>query len=346
MANPAAPTKAEWAALYQAAIAFKEAACWEWMLDSDLFGVNNPEDGEIGYCCVMGNLGEHFALGVYRGAEGLASYMRVADSDPDEPDPDVLLGQQCLMASFEDRELLDTRDREQIKAMGLKFRGRNAWPQFRSYEPGLFPWYLTGAEARFLTTALHQTLDVALRLRANEALLDPPEDGEIFLVRVPAGDAQAPTWHDEWLPAPTLLQQVVVAPTPDAARIQRIKQTIRSRSGSWESDFFLTTSAVQEHKGERPYYPIMLLWVDHRTGMVLPPQLTNASNHRAEYQNHLLDLIEQGRNIPKEIRVAKAEALALLGPIADELGIKLRQVGELPMLDDAYESLMGFMGGL
>src|SRR5262250_1364521 len=99
----------EWVALYEAAKTFKELGCWEWMYDSDLFGVQNPETGEIGYCCIMGNLGEVFALNVYQGSEGLNSYWLLHEqstlADEGVPmSPAELLGsQKCLAVSYEDR---------------------------------------------------------------------------------------------------------------------------------------------------------------------------------------------------------------------------------------------------
>src|SRR5262245_5827031 len=145
------PTLEEWRALYREAIAFRDLEPWEWMWDSDVFGVQDPESSEIGYCCVMGQLGEHFALGVYRGSRGLAGHweMRLQAREPEagEDPMEILLLQDCLMASFEDRKLLTPEDLGVIKQLGLKFRGPNAWPQFRSYRPGYEPWYLTGEEA-------------------------------------------------------------------------------------------------------------------------------------------------------------------------------------------------------
>lgn len=57
-----APSTWGWSDLYQASKEFKEVGSWNWMLDSDIFGVQNPSTGEIGYCCILGNPSEVFAL--------------------------------------------------------------------------------------------------------------------------------------------------------------------------------------------------------------------------------------------------------------------------------------------
>ena len=65
-----------------------------------------------------------------------------------------------LTVSFEDRKFLRKPDFQVIKELELKFRGRNSWPLFRSYQPGYLPWYLTKDEARYLTLALQQAICV------------------------------------------------------------------------------------------------------------------------------------------------------------------------------------------
>lgn len=66
-----APTISDWKALYQAALEFKEIEAWTWMYNSDVFGVQNPANGEIGYCCIVGALGEMFAMAHVPGHRGI-----------------------------------------------------------------------------------------------------------------------------------------------------------------------------------------------------------------------------------------------------------------------------------
>lgn len=182
MAKDQKPTDEQLLELYQAASAFKKAEPWKGLSDSDLIGVENPEDKTIGYCSVMGRIGQHYALGVYLGEKGLAGFFELLEKAAGTPYHQALHYQDCLMCSFEDREQLDKADRAQIKALGLSFRGRNAWPMFRRYEPGYLPWFINQAECIFLTHALRQTLIAAEEINEEKWDIDF-EQGETILRR-------------------------------------------------------------------------------------------------------------------------------------------------------------------
>ena len=50
-----------WKNLYAAVSQFGKLKPWEIMDDSELFGIQDPVTGEMGYACVMGTLGEVLA---------------------------------------------------------------------------------------------------------------------------------------------------------------------------------------------------------------------------------------------------------------------------------------------
>ena len=63
-------TEAQWRDLYAAADAFKKMACWKWMDESAIFGVQSPVDGQNYFCSIMGEGGMNFGLVAYRGYQG------------------------------------------------------------------------------------------------------------------------------------------------------------------------------------------------------------------------------------------------------------------------------------
>lgn len=340
------PSMEEWRELYEAGIAFRDVAPWQWMWDSNVFGVQDPESGQIGYCCVMGQLGEHFALAAYDGSEGLAGLWQMREAGPRaQRDPmAVLVLQQCLMASFEDRTMLHKRDLETIKALGLKFRGRNVWPQFRGYRPGYAPWFLTAPEARFLTVCLRQGLDVGERFRQNPKLLPDPEPDPRgrYLVRVPEKRGDEWVWKDTiQRPAPVPPPQV--APPPlDEARLKRLRELPAAR-GVLQMDYFYTGATIKEAEDERPWYPQILLAADATTGLILGTELVRTDEVPAALVKQLLDIIARMRQRPDRIEVRQEEARVILKPAADRLGTRVIRVRRMPAVDSARRGLGDFL---
>ena len=334
------PSKNEWKALYDAALEFKKIECWQWMLDSDIFGVQNPINNEIGYCCVMGYLGEHFALAVYLGADGLNAYLSIQRGEITTGNFEALMIQNCLMASFEDREILYDEDRKIIKNLGLSFRGRKQWPLFRRYQPGYYPWHLTKDEAKYLTLALKQSVELALRFRDNTDLLDPPKKNQ-YLVRVPVKENGGLKWQDEWV-KPEKLKKSQFAPLPiNEIRLQKIKRDVKRKAGLWQADFFFSPTPVREGD-ERPYYPYAALFVDSDSGLILHVNMLNPDECITGFPNDLMDLIERTAMKPVEILVRKEEAYELLKVIAERLDIQLKLVKKLDTMEYLQSSMFQF----
>ncbi len=334
------PTPQEWRALYEAAAEFRKIEPWRWMDDSDIFGVQDPHSGEIGYCCIMGGLGEVFAMAVYLGTEGLNGYRLIQKGTVKPGDPDSLFIQNCLMASFEDREFIEEEDMAVIKALGLKFRGSNGWPLFRSYKPGYFPWFLGRDEALYLTAALQQAHYVCVRYKEDRKMLRPARKNH-YLVRVQGTVDNATDWHDEWKePAPAKSEPIESKPV-DELRIQRIKKTAKPVQAVWEIDFFYTPTPVAE--GGRPFFPYAMMICDHNSGFIYDIYLSSPRKYIAEFPTVFLSSIEKNGITPMEILVSKKEAADLLAPYALSFDIKVSSAKRLNNIDNARRGMTEFL---
>ncbi|SFV02392.1 DUF7309 domain-containing protein [Alicyclobacillus macrosporangiidus] len=325
------PTLSEWKALYEAAIAFRKLAPWEWMYNDDLFAVVNPETGVTGYCVVMGALGEYFGLGVYRGEAGWRSLQAMRNENSGE---ETLYGQHALIASFESSQDVEKRDREVIKQLGLHFRGKTAWPLFRSYVPGYVPWYLTSEEARFLTVALEQAADVAKRVRDDRDLLNPRDPGTVFTRR------QSPdgSWEDAWTSLPELAEDGPELPPVDLSEVA-VRGIMRQarKMGSWEVDVAYAPFVVAE--GERPMFPKLLLCVDRDSGMILQIHVAHPDGYAQECADKLLETMETLKVYPKAFVVKREETRLLLKPIAEAMRVAVHRAASLPALEEARHAL-------
>ncbi len=333
------PTLEEWRQLYQAAMRIKEIAPWQWMQEDEVFGVQNPETGELGFVSVMGTLGEHLALAVYLGDEGLYgfwAYRRIAASVP----PEAMLGLLQIQASFEDRETLNPKDRDTIKELGLKFRGRQAWPMFRSYRPGFVPWYLEPAEARFLCHALQQAAEVTLRLKENDALFDTAAENS-YLVRVPRQEADGLVWEDRVMTVPPPEPLTLSIPM-DIETLEQVKRLPRSRS-VLEVDFFNIHSPIYE-KDARPYFPHLLLVVDSESGMVLASELMSPEPDLmamwGEIPVMMVYQFARMGGVPVRINVREPMMAQLLRLLAQDLGFEVKVTRRLRQLEQAREFLL------
>jgi len=332
------PSIDEWKPLYDVASEFKKLQCWDWMYDSDVFGVQNPANGEIGYCSVMGNLGEFIALAVYIGTQGLETYIRVRNGEINAGNIEAITSQKCLMASFEDRNTLTDKDRGIIKELGLKFRGRMEWPLFRDYTPGYYPWYLTKDQIQYLTMALQQAIEVAVRFKENREILKSPDD-ESFFVRASKKTKSGLQWKDEWLKPEPLEEEQNFIPKIEESSLEEINASVQRSNGVWEVDLFLTPMPVSEKIGERPYYPYMILFVDGNMGVPINFGFTNQQDRIKEFVDKFFNSILKF-GIPSEILVRRREAYEILEVITEQLDIDLTALKNLPKMEEVQDFVL------
>lgn len=335
--------------MYEQAFRYKGTKLWKLLYDDEVFAVR-LSDGGIGYCSVMGMMGDHCALGLYVGDEGYRSYRVLLDADY-EAVAEYSLGalistQDCLQCSFENKDMLSDRELAEVRRYaevnGRALRGKNAFPQFTRFRRGRFPWFFDSeldeqriCEALSAAVALKKLLlkysKEELRLHSLREDVDKIpmmsfEDGK-WVVRY----TKLPSPEIVW-PEPVLSNEVI------AARLRRKK-----KRGTWECGTFVIPTAIQDDGGEdeAPYYPLALLSVELGNEEVEPPIVTDGEEPKEMLQQFAARLAEGV--VPEEIFCGDDRCFFLLKDLCGKTGIRLERTDDLEALDDVVQDLLDDM---
>jgi hypothetical protein len=258
--------------------------------------------------------------------------------------PERMLEIPQIQLSFEDRANVADHAYETIRSLGLRFRGKNAWPQFQSFRPGYAPWRLEKDEMRTMAAVLEQVLEVAPRVRSDPGLLES-EDPEVFLVRVPSGDGEN-VWQDEYRRFSPVTVENVAAPVPelDLARLNKLERS----SAVLEVDFFMTPAMIGE-KGTRMLNGYALMAVEDNQGMVIGLEVLTAEPDVLAMRGMLPTVLAQhllkAGLLPSGIVIRYDLLGDLLYPFSQALGCELYQSEVLPNLDPAKQDLIDHLSG-
>ena len=346
--------------MYDLAFQYKRTKLWKKMLDSELFAVRFS-DGEIGYCCVMGLAGEHIALGVYVGAEGFQSFRELAFQETDSvyemlgiPAPmnfasaELAFRQSCLQCSFENKEDMDEDDAQEVRnyarAHKIQLRGPHSFPNFAKYMRYRVPWGIRTAEdERRICEALAAAVALAKLLETMEktdlGIFQVDEETKILPLLIPGqrgynvSRTDVPKeWREEY-PKP---------PETDPERIAAVRKL--RKKGVYACELLHLPGAIgaEPDAEQAPYFPVLLLCVDTKSGFPLTTQpVTDYDTSPETLRDSFADALISNGECPRAMKVRNEEVLALLEEFCMKAGILLSVDSELPALDEIREKILG-----
>lgn len=349
--NQTAPTKNEqipielWQRLYGTAAKVREMEPWRWMEETDIFGVKVQDNDVILFVSVMGLLGEYHAVALYPGEKAVSQFWEMQRMSAERNVADLLVGIRQVHAAFGPKRELESEEKRIVRQLGLNFKGANAWPYFRAYRPGWFPWLVDLQEAQWALLALEQLLDVAPRLKGDRRLVARKPGTSTYFVRVADGGGEIRAWHDEKIECPppsTPIELSVPMSLLGAVRgIERSDLTI-------ELDVAPSPMPIGT-KGERPQMPYLMLAVEPDSSFVLGAQLLMVDGEMesmwAQVPAKLLEMIASHKMRPGRIVVRTPWVAAVLGRMCQELGIVIEKDTELPAVEEVRKEIEGLAMG-
>jgi len=324
-----------WRELYAAAQRVQELKPWEMLDDLDLVVVRDPSSGQTGYGVFMGSGGEIFGYAVYRGSGGFSTYRNLIDEKAEINNDNLLELLDCLKLEFGARSELQAEDLAVIRSLGLSFKGNHAWPGFRSFIPGYAPWFITEAEARFLTLCIQAGCYHFDRVNREE--IDESFREGAYLVYSPAPDP--PGFQSSWEKWPEDKPPAPVKPILNLKAIEGLRSLTPDPHQSWEADVFLFPSQILE--GDRPYFPRMGVVCHESSGIIVGTELSPPGQASSQL---IVDLIcstaAKNGALPGALFVKGTAEEVALAPLAKMLGFTVRRRKRLGKIEKFRNAAM------
>lgn len=343
------PSNEEYLALYQAAGQLREQKPWDTLGAGDLVGVRDPETGVTGYCGLLGQMGEYFALHVYLGGEGMDAYKALVDAGDDlEGEPSQLnlmlagRSQKNLVVDFSDAAEVSPVDKARVKRLGLSFRGKCAWPVFMRNDPCCEHRDLDCREVRFLTTAIREVLSMTARVRDDGLVLPEPFLTEKVLVRVPVHQDGVLVWNDV---IEALETSLVPECYPLSESDRGALEGMPVRELYLELAHTILPATIKVHESDRGMLTRMLIATDGRSGKVLGFYMFEPGEFPGGAVRQVASMLKTLGFIPSRLVMNDRWLFAAFGNAVPALRSSLALSNRMEASEDAFLAISQFMRG-
>lgn len=325
----------EWRALYDIAIKLKELKPWETLWDMDLITIIESNKKEPCVCSIMGKGGECYGIAAYYGLDSIKGFFEMAYSS-EMPSHQLIRYQNNVMCNYGNRDELTTKERDIIKKLDLKFRGKNNWIYFRTFESGYAPYMPDRDEVLQFTRilkhvymaidSLNKGMDIDFK-NGNTLMRKFDDENNIWV-----NSEEAVIMPDMDYPVPILKDELL---------INRLKKQ-RQDDSILELDIAYLNSAINDREYDKPLIPRLCMLVDARRGLVLSQNMVTPGDDVVDliFETVVNYIIQRGR--PKSIVVRDAYMASILIDLCEQSDIEVIESLKLHTIDQFVESFYQF----
>ncbi|MCX6271037.1 MAG: hypothetical protein NTU44_07430 [Bacteroidetes bacterium] len=331
-----------WKRVFDLANEFYNLSPWNWMEETDIFGIKVPGEEDIHFASVMGSAKIHPSVAFYQGWPGLAKYWELQDVET-HLGPDILLTTPHLLLSFSDWEGIEFSQRKIFRLLNYRPVNKNSWPEIKRIVPGFFPVSIDESETVKIAAILEQTLEVVKRAKHNKAFIHGEMHSDnTYLVRELLINGDSMNWKDQYRDIE--LKAVKYASTYNTGKLQQVLSF--PAKTTMELDLRIMPIPVKE-KNKPAYFSFILICTETKYGLILGTRTLTPFPRLDDLYNSLpaefLELLIGAKISPAVVYVRNDLLYRLIQTCFEKHGMVIKLVEDLPQSDAAVKGLIGHL---
>lgn len=280
--------------------------------------------------------GDCYGVVIYEGYEGFNSFLMLTMHEKMNLSGEyAMFNQKNLTCYWGDREELSSKQRAVIKELGYKYRGKNNWLYFISYEPGYFPYNLNRDEVLRMTEHM-ENLEVALTYYKNRDVHVDFDNGNMFSF-VYSADKKTRHYGEE--PLPYTYYSFGNLVITDEELLDELRRVPKGKL-LLEADVRSMGTSVSGKEYDRPANPAMSILTEANTGLVISCDMNEPDEDPMVGLADAVIRFMSRMGAPVEIRLSNVITEAALKQLCETCGIKLRRVKKLNGIDEFFMTMM------
>lgn len=324
---------------------------WEEYCEQDMFGVRDPETGELQIVSILGMAGKVFALQLYLPEEGIRFWNEVITTEQLNQNT-AMFDLRMIECEFCGKDGLPEEDlewNEQYPPDG-KRKTANGYVSFRSHRPEHYPWFIEEQEGRMLANAMrllpvfgnfteHVEEEAHYNTRRGENPRIP-----IFELKKGGDPRKAGDWKGRVSEFPIAALKEVPEPPQDDVFHAKMGKLKPKKGMTWEIGSFFIPGPTPV--GGRLVYPTLTVTAPHEAVELPVPLIGSPVDCRMELlRKSFAAMVEEMGYLPKTLVVASPLAEVAFQELAVSSGMEIEPVETLPNLSSAVEMLVNSILG-
>jgi hypothetical protein len=331
--------------IFEMAREIRELEPWQWMDETDVFGIRIPGTDRIYFVSVMGSGGEFTGVSFYRGASALAGFYMIQEEGNLAP-PETIITIPHILLSYAEKEELSEEHVNAIKDSGLSFEEKGSWPKIDEIIPALFPVFPGNDSLTDILILLEQSLRVFKRAKTGvDFLYKELKDFDSMLIRElsekKAKSKIVKSWSDIYIPLPELGISMQINAEAPQELIDRVSDLPESQS-VLQLELKMLPDPIKE-KDDPVYFPFLLVLLHKRSEKVLITEILKPLpdlETMYEYVPSIIlnQIIKLGYR-PKRFEVRLGILYSLMEITFMEAGCRMIKVMTMPQMDEFIDGL-------